>query len=72
LHKRIEKALRFGHTILIEDADNFDHLVMPILKKDYQKIGGREIAVVKKTEIDVSPSFGMYVFWKVILLITSF
>lgn len=58
--KHLETALRFGNSILIDDADHFDSIINQILNKEYQKTGGRTLITLGRQQIDVSPTFNLY------------
>jgi dynein heavy chain 1, cytosolic len=57
--KHLESALRFGNTIIIQDAEMFDPVVLPVLKREYAKIGGRLLVRLGKVDIDLNPAFKM-------------
>lgn len=58
--KHLETALRFGSPILITDAEHLDPIINKILNKEYQKTGGRTLIGLGKQDIDISPSFKLY------------
>lgn len=58
--KQLESALRFGNTILIQDAEHFDPILSHVLNKEYTKTGGRVLIQLGKQEIDFSPAFKLY------------
>lgn len=52
-----ENALRFGHRILIQDAEHFDPIVMPVLNRELRRVGGRVLVRVGQQDVDIAPSF---------------
>jgi dynein heavy chain 1 len=58
--KQLESSLRFGNSILIQDAEYLDPVLNHVLNKEYQKTGGRVLIQLGKQEIDFSPSFKIY------------
>ncbi|KAK9454647.1 dynein heavy chain, N-terminal region 1-domain-containing protein [Dipodascopsis uninucleata] len=60
--KQLESAVRFGNALLINDAEHLDPIIIPILSKQYQQIGGRMLIKLSKREIDYSPNFRLYLF----------
>ena len=58
--KQLESSLRFGNTILIQDAEHLDPVLNHVLNKEYQKTGGRVLIQLGKQEIDFSPTFKLY------------
>ena len=58
--KQLESALRFGNTILIQDAEHLDPVLNHVLNKEYQKTGGRVLIQLGKQEIDFSPAFRLF------------
>ena len=58
--KQLESALRFGNSILIQDAEHLDPVLNHVLNKEYQRTGGRVLIQVGKQEIDFSPAFKLF------------
>ena len=58
--KQLESSLRFGNSILIQDAEHLDPVLNHVLNKEYQKTGGRVLIRLGKQEIDFSPTFKLY------------
>ena len=58
--KQLESSLRFGNSILIQDAEHLDPVLNHVLNKEYQKTGGRVLIQLGKQEIDISPAFKLY------------
>ena len=58
--KNLESALRFGHAILIQDVENYDPILNPILNREIRRTGGRVLITLGDQDIDFSPAFSMY------------
>eukprot|EP00842_Homolaphlyctis_polyrhiza_P001698 jgi/Hompol1/2529/HPOL_006034-RA len=58
--KTLESALRFGNPILIQDAEDFDPILNPILNKELRRSGGRTLCRLGNKDIDFSSSFTMF------------
>ena len=55
--KSLESALRFGNTLLVEDVEEIDAILNPILNREVQRIGGRVLIRLADKLVDVSPTF---------------
>ncbi|KAJ3322044.1 hypothetical protein HDV06_003645 [Boothiomyces sp. JEL0866] len=62
--KNLESALRFGSPIIIQDAEDFDPILNPILNKQIWKSGGRNLCRLGKKEIDFSSTFMLFLLTK--------
>jgi dynein heavy chain 1 len=60
--KQLESALRFGTTLFIHDAENFDPLINPVLIRDLRRTAGRVLITIGDKDIDFSPTFRMFLF----------
>jgi dynein heavy chain 1 len=60
--KQLESALRFGTTLFIHDAENFDPLINPVLNRDLRRTAGRVLITIGDKDIDFSPTFRMFLF----------
>ena len=58
--KNLESALRFGNPILIQDVENYDPILNPVLNKEIRRTGGRVLITLGDQDIDFSPSFTMF------------
>jgi dynein heavy chain 1 len=58
--KNLESALRFGCPIVVEDVENLDPILNPILNRETRKAGGRVLIRLGDQDIDFSPSFVIY------------
>ncbi|KAI5541278.1 dynein heavy chain family protein family [Trichomonas vaginalis G3] len=59
--KHLESCLRFGTTLLIEDGEQMDQLILPVLSHEFRKVGGRILMDLKRNEIDISSSFKLFI-----------
>ena len=55
--KHLESSLRFGTTLLVQDVENIDPILNPVLNREFQKTGGRVLIRLGDQDIDFSPSF---------------
>ena len=62
--KSLESALRFGTQIVIQDAENLDSVMYPLLRKQFRRIGSRTLCRLGLKEVDVLPSFKLFLFSK--------
>lgn len=60
--KQLESALRFGTTLFIHDAENFDPLINPVLNRELRRTAGRVLITISDKDIDFSPTFRMFLF----------
>lgn len=63
-HKNLESCLRFGSILLIEDGEQYDQIMSPVISKDFRRSAGRMLLDLKRTEIDISPSFQLFIVTK--------
>ncbi|ETO07860.1 dynein, partial [Reticulomyxa filosa] len=56
----LENGLRFGNALVIEDVENFNPIVNPILNKEIQTVGGRNLIRLVNKDVDFSPTFTMF------------
>lgn len=62
--KHVENAMRFGSSVIIEDAEYFDPVIACLLKKEFTNAGGRRLIKVGNQEIDCAPEFKLYLHTK--------
>ena len=60
--KQLESALRFGTTLFVHDAENFDPLLNPVLNRDLRRTAGRVLITIGDKDIDFSPTFRLFLF----------
>jgi dynein cytoplasmic 1 heavy chain len=58
--KALESALRFGNALLVEDVENMDPILNPVLNREIFKNAGRVMVTLGDKEIDFSPSFVIF------------
>jgi len=58
--KNLESALRFGNPILVQDCENYDAILNPVLNRELRRTGGRVLITIGDTDIDFSPSFNIF------------
>ncbi|KAF0537729.1 dynein heavy chain 1, cytosolic [Gigaspora margarita] len=58
--KHLEDALRFGHRLLVQDAEYFDPILNSILNKEVSRHDDRILIRFRGQDIDVSPSFKLF------------
>eukprot|EP01105_Mastigella_eilhardi_P022506 TRINITY_DN553_c0_g1_i1.p1 TRINITY_DN553_c0_g1~~TRINITY_DN553_c0_g1_i1.p1 ORF type:complete len:4613 (+),score=1400.71 TRINITY_DN553_c0_g1_i1:1522-13839(+) len=60
--KNLESALRFGYPLLVQDVENIDPVLNPVLNKEIHKKGGRILIRLGDQEVDFSPKFVIFLF----------
>lgn len=55
--KQLESALRFGNSLLIEDAEHVDAVINPVLNREVKRTGGRVLIRVGAQDVDCSRGF---------------
>lgn len=58
--KNLESALRFGTPILVQDVEHLDPILNAVLNKETRKAGGRNLIRLGNQDIDLSPTFTMF------------
>ena len=58
--KNLESALRFGNPLLVQDVENYDPILNPVLNKELKRTGGRVLITLGDQDIDLSPSFTIF------------
>lgn len=58
--KSLESALRFGNPLLVQDVENYDPILNPVLNKELRRTGGRVLISLGDQEIDLSPTFVIF------------
>jgi len=57
--KTLAGAVRFGTTLLVENVENIDPVLNPILNREIQKTGGRSLVRIGTEDVDYSPKFNV-------------
>ncbi|CAD6190911.1 unnamed protein product [Caenorhabditis auriculariae] len=60
LMTKIELAIRFGKTIIVDDLVDFDATLLPILRKDCSSQGPRQVISFAGKQIDYNPEFRLF------------
>ncbi|CAJ0587205.1 unnamed protein product, partial [Mesorhabditis spiculigera] len=60
--KQLESALRFGNALLVQDVESYDPILNPVLNREIRRAGGRILITIGDQEIDLSPSFEIFLF----------
>lgn len=60
--KNLESALRFGSTLLVQDVENYDPILNPVLNREVKRTGGRILITIGDQDIDFSPAFKIFLF----------
>eukprot|EP01039_Chlorochromonas_danica_P002781 gene2781-3035_t len=55
--KTLVTAIRFGNPLLVEDVENLDPILNPVLNREVQRTGGRTVIRLGNEDIDFSPKF---------------
>lgn len=58
--KNLESALRFGNPLLVQDVESYDPILNPVLNREVRRTGGRVLISLGEQEIDLSPSFVIF------------
>jgi dynein heavy chain 1, cytosolic len=58
--KNLESALLFGNPMLIEDVENYDPILNPVLNREIRRTDGRVLITLGDQDIDFSPMFTMF------------
>ena len=51
--KNLESALRFGNPLLVQDVENYDPILNPVLNKELKRTGGRVLITLGDQDIDL-------------------
>jgi dynein heavy chain 1 len=55
--KTLAGAVRFGTTLLVENVEQIDPVLNPILNREIQRTGGRTLVRIGTEDVDYSPKF---------------
>merc|ERR1719495_2336981 len=58
--KNLESALRFGNPLLVQDVENYDPILNPVLNRELKRTGGRVLITLGDQDIDLSPTFTIF------------
>ncbi|KAL3119190.1 hypothetical protein niasHT_003477 [Heterodera trifolii] len=60
--ENLESALRFGQTLLVQDAESYDPILNPVLNREVKRTDGRVLITIGDKDIDLSPAFKIFLF----------
>lgn len=58
--KNLEKSLRFGRPLIVQDVEKIEPILNSVLNKEVYKTGGMVLIRVGDQEIDFNPNFTMF------------
>ncbi|KAI8908484.1 dynein heavy chain and region D6 of dynein motor-domain-containing protein [Gorgonomyces haynaldii] len=58
--RSLELAIRFGKTLIVQEVTQFDAMLTPLVRKEFQKQGPRLIVDVGEKSVDFNEGFSMY------------
>uniref|UniRef100_A0A1X7SK50 Dynein heavy chain ATP-binding dynein motor region domain-containing protein n=1 Tax=Amphimedon queenslandica TaxID=400682 RepID=A0A1X7SK50_AMPQE len=58
--RNLESALCFCNLLLVQDVESYDPILNPVLNREVKKTGGRVLITLGDQEIDLSPSFTIF------------
>ena len=56
----IELAIRFGKTLIIQEVDGIESMLVPILRKDLMQQGPRQVVQIGEKSVDYNPAFRLF------------
>lgn len=56
----LELAIRFGKVLVIQEVDGIESLLFPVLRKDLQQQGPRQVVQIGEKAVDYNPAFRMF------------
>ena len=56
----IELAIRFGKTLIIQEVDGIESMLVPILRKDLIQQGPRQVVQIGEKSVDYNPAFRLF------------
>ena len=56
----IELAIRFGKTLIIQEVDGIESMLVPVLRKDLISQGPRQVVQIGEKSVDYNPAFRLY------------
>jgi dynein heavy chain 1 len=58
----LQNALRFGGVLVIQDAENFDPILAPLLSNEFQRVGNRKLIRIGDKDVDCSADFELLLY----------
>ncbi len=56
----LELAIRFGKTLIVQEADRIDPVLYPVLRRDLSGAGPYRVVQVGEKQVDFNPSFRLF------------
>ena len=56
----LELAIRFGKVLVIQEVDGIESLLFPVLRKDLNQQGPRQVVQIGDKAVDYNPAFQLY------------
>jgi len=56
----IELAIRFGKSLIIQEVDGIESMLVPILRKDLMQQGPRQVVQIGEKSVDYNPAFRLF------------
>ncbi|KAL3100094.1 hypothetical protein niasHS_000705 [Heterodera schachtii] len=60
--ENLESALRFGTTLLVQDAESYDPILNPVLNREVKRTDGRVLITIRDKDVYLSPDFKIFLF----------
>lgn len=60
--KTLELAVRFGKTLIIEEVDVIDSVLIPLIRREFTQYGSRLTVNIGEKNVDFNPQFRLYLF----------
>jgi len=58
--KNLQSALKFGNILLIEEVENMDPILNPVLNKEFEKFAAGQVIRLGDQTLDFNPDFKMF------------
>jgi len=58
--KKLQSALKFGNILLIEEVENMDPILNPVLNQEFEKIAAGQVIRLGDQTLDFNPQFKMF------------
>merc|ERR1719233_2639554 len=58
--KKLQSALKFGNILLIEEVENMDPILNPVLNQEFEKIAAGQVIRLGDQTLDFNPRFKMF------------
>ncbi|KNC47878.1 cytoplasmic dynein 2 heavy chain 1 [Thecamonas trahens ATCC 50062] len=61
LNTKLELGVRFGKTVVLENVDSIDEMLLPLLRRDLRLQGTRSVVQLGEKVVDYNPEFELFV-----------